>query len=159
MAVQVISFRCVLKNQLGRLISSTVNLNVLNDASQGGDFLKGLVAGLIGVHKGEIRRIALRAEEAYGFYDPRKVIQHSRASLDESAELKTGDSVMVADRSGRRGKFQITELYDDFVVLDGNHPLAGQDLVFEIEVLDARDATHEELAEAESPDSAPSTWH
>jgi len=54
--------------------------------------------------------------------------------------------------------FRVTKIQGDQVTLDGNHPLAGQDLIFDIEATEARDATSEELAESEE-DSVHSYLH
>ncbi len=147
MSAQVISFNCVLKNKAGQLISSTYNREVLTAVEiDQTTILSGLAKGLQNLVKGEKRSINLVAEEAYGLYDPKKVILFPLKKL--TTAIKKGQSVSITGKSGALRTYQVVELHDDFVSLDGNHPLAGQDLVFEIETLEARAATREEIADS-----------
>ncbi len=151
MKAQIISFRCVLKNKLGHLISSTVNQDVLSvpTSHDDGKVLQGLSEGLVDLKEGEKRRISVSAERAYGFYDPDKVTVCSRDSLHKK-NLHLGDAV-TGVHEGKPMVFRVIELAGDEVTLDANHPLAGQDLIFEIEALDVREATREEVSSAAQP--------
>lgn len=153
MSVQVISFNCLLKNKAGKLISSTFNSEVLNLAENQSDVLSGLVMGLQNIKTGEHRKISLTAEQAYGLYDPRKVIFYPRKKLP--ANLRNGETISIVGKSGTSRSYKVLQFHDDMVSLDGNHPLAGQDLIFEIEVLSAREATREEIEESSVTVSAP----
>lgn len=143
MSIQVISFKCVLKNKAGQVISFTYNRDVLNAAGGNGVGLKGLAEGLSDLSAGEHRTIALPAEEAYGLYDPARVILFPKKKL--SGEAKVGAMVSVRGKSGKTRIYKVLQIMDGLVKLDGNHPLAGQDLIFEIEALSARDALPEEI--------------
>ena len=144
MTAQIISFNCILKNKAGQLISSSFNREVLNsiDSAQNG-MLSGLVKGLQNLVKGEKRSIFLTAEEAYGLYDPKKVILFPRKKLPRF--LRQGEQVTIEHKNGLQRSYRVVELFADFANLDGNHPLAGQDLLFEIEALEARAATTQEI--------------
>lgn len=149
MGIQVISFRCTLKNRLGRVLSSTVSQDVITQAPDGREsLLRGLADGLRDLHKGERRNIFLRADEAYGFYDPGKVIVRGRDEIPDFETLRLGDMVLIESRSGERVAHRVADFDGDQVHLDGNHPFAGQDLIFEIEAIDAREATPEEIRDA-----------
>jgi FKBP-type peptidyl-prolyl cis-trans isomerase SlyD len=143
MNAQVISFNCLLKNSAGQFISETYNREVLTSIEDENAMLLGLARGLQNLKKGERRLINLSAKDAYGFYDPTKVILYPKKKLPDN--LRTGDPVTIVGKSGTHRSYKIIQFHDDMVSLDGNHPLAGQDLIFEIETLDARDATKEEL--------------
>ncbi len=143
MKIQVISFNCLLKNKAGRFISSTFNREVLNAVEVKNSMLSGLAKGLQDLKKGEKRVIALTAEEAYGLYDPTKVILYPKKKLPQPSRL--GETISIVGKSGATRVYTLTQIHDDMVSLDGNHPLAGQDLVFEIETLDARQATQTEI--------------
>lgn len=144
--IQVISFNCVLKNKAGQYISSTFNRDVLNSPENTDVVLHGLSKGLQNLKKGDKRSISLSATEAYGLYDPQKVIFFPKAKLPQSVRL--GETVSIVGKSGTVRIYKILQFHDDMVTLDGNHPLAGQDLVFEIEALSARPATREEIDES-----------
>lgn len=149
---QIISFNCVLKNKAGLVLSSTYNRDVLTAVTDDKAALLGLSKGLAGLSKGETRTIELAAEEAYGFYDPAKIILFPRKKLLNSIRL--GDSVSIAGKSGKIRTYKVLAIRDDMVSLDENHPLAGQDLVFEIEALEARPATLAEIDAAANNMSA-----
>ncbi len=146
MNIQVISFNCVLKNKAGKIISSTFNREVITALQGQTAILDGLARGLQNLKKGEKRLIALSAQEAYGFYDPAKVILFPRRHLDR--EVRVGQMISIVGKSGQVRAYKIIQCHQDMVTLDGNHPLAGQDLIFEIDTVDARDATPAEIAES-----------
>ncbi|HMN67588.1 MAG TPA: FKBP-type peptidyl-prolyl cis-trans isomerase [Bdellovibrionales bacterium] len=143
MKPQIVSFHCVLKTKLGKLISSTLNHEVLTCLPDEVGMLPGLAEGMRDIKSGEKRRISLNAAQAYGYYDPKKVITCPREGLDKE-DLRLGESLMC-EIDGKSDMYRVTELRGTYVTLDGNHPLAGQDLVFEIEALDVRDASPEDL--------------
>lgn len=147
MTAQIISFNCTLKNKAGKFISSTYNRDVLTlGESLKGGVLSGLNKNLQNLKKGEVRSITVPAEEAYGFYDPNKVILFPRRKLPKT--VRKGESLTIVSKTGIERLYRVLELHNDFASLDGNHPLAGQDLIFEIEALDAREATPQEVEEA-----------
>lgn len=145
MKPQIVSFHCILKNKLGRVLSSTFNNEVSTQG--GGTVLKGLVDGLQNLKKGERRLINVSAENAYGFYDPSKVIECRRDEVPRGSALRGGDQVSMRSDDGTRLDLRVVSMNAEWVTLDGNHPLAGQDLIFEIEATEARDATAEDLVE------------
>lgn len=149
MCPQIISFNCTLKNAAGRLISQTYNREVLNVMmpNQSG-ILSGLNKNLQNLRRGERRRFTVPAEEAYGLYDPNKVILFPRKKLPKS--VTAGELINIVGLSGVRRSYRVIEFYKDFARLDGNHPLAGQDLIFEIEALEARNATPEDIELSEN---------
>lgn len=151
MNIQVISFRCNLRDRFGCLISSSVNRDVLTSLPDVEVPLRGLAKGLQGLTKGETRKISLTAEEAYGFYDPKKVILFPRKKIPGAGDLRTGQTLVLVLRSGQSRSYRVLQVLAETVQLDGNHPLAGQDLSFEIEAFEVRDATDEEIQEAQNP--------
>ena len=147
MGVQVISFNFKLTNRAGTLISTTFNREVLNaiDLKQE-THLNFLAKGMQNLTQGEHRSIALKAEEAYGLYDPKKVILFPRKKLPPN--LSVNESVTIISKSGQHRNYKVTEVHKHMISLDGNHPLAGQDLIFEIEAISVRDATRAEIDES-----------
>ncbi len=150
MQAQIVSFSCLLKNITGQLISSSFNRNVLTSHSGEGAPLKSLAYALHGLKKGERRSIYLKAKDAYGFYDPSKVILFPLCRLPNSENICCGQIVSILSKKGKLRTFRVLQVQGDMVSLDGNHPLAGQDLIFEIEATEARDATLEEIAETQN---------
>lgn len=144
MSAQVISFNCIVRNKAGQLISSTYNREVLtiSDVKHSG-VLSGLNKNLQNLKKGEKRIISVLAEEAYGLYDPKKIILFPRKKLPST--IRKGELINIVSKSGVLRGYHVLELRPDLASLDGNHLLAGQDLIFEIETLEARDATPKEI--------------
>lgn len=153
MSAQIITFSCVLKDKYGTLISTSVNRNVLTSLAGEVGILNGLAAGLQQLSAGEKRTIALSAEEAYGFYDPKKVILFPRKKVS-NANLKLGQMITLIGKSGEARSYKLDQVYGEMLSLDGNHPLAGQDLVFEVEMIEVRSASEDEVFEAQNLISA-----
>lgn len=151
MSAQVVSFNCTLKNKVGNVISTTFNRDVITSIDAPQTVLSGLVKGLQNLKKGEKRKITLSAEEAYGFYDPKKIVLFPRKKFGKEKLLTYGELISIVGKSGTVRTYRVLEIYGDMVALDGNHPLAGQDLIFEIETVDARDATPDEIVESSNP--------
>ncbi|MGZ3723165.1 MAG: FKBP-type peptidyl-prolyl cis-trans isomerase [Bdellovibrionales bacterium] len=146
MKPQIVSFNCILKNSFGKVLSSTFNNDVITQAGGEDSLLIGLAEGLQNLVKGEKRKIVLGAERAYGFYDPSKVMEFERDELPDGTHLRKGDEVTLAPKKGGKPmNLRVTSVRGDHITLDGNHPLAGQDLIFEIEATDARECTPEEI--------------
>jgi len=149
MSVQVISFNCHLRTKAGKTISHSTNKDVLTATEDTPLFLKGLSKHLVGLTKGEKRVINLPAEDAYGFYDPQKVILYPRKKLPR--DIRVGSLIQLVGKSGKVRIYTALQILGELVSLDGNHPLAGQDLIFEIETLEVRDASDKELEELPNP--------
>ncbi|MEW6056680.1 MAG: FKBP-type peptidyl-prolyl cis-trans isomerase [Bdellovibrionota bacterium] len=151
MKAQIVSFRCILKNKLGQVLSSSVNNDVINQLEEGTENLKGLVAGLQDVKKGEKRQIFVPADQAYGLYDPGLVVEVPRNQLARGSHLELGNEIVTRSTAdGRVRTFRVVDAVEDCVVLDGNHPLAGQDLTFEVEITAAREVSAEDLFESQA---------
>lgn len=145
MKPQVISFHCVLKNNVGKVISSTFNRDVFTHVRK--DHLPGLSEGLQNLKSGEKRRIFLSASQAYGFYNLGLVMEISRKKIPRGSGLKVGDKVSIPTKYKKVRNFRVIQANGRMLTLDGNHPLAGQDLIFEVEGVQLRDATPEEVEE------------
>lgn len=146
MQAQIISFHCILTDKVGKVISSTFNKDVITQGQSG--FLKGLSDGLRNLQAGEKRRISLSAPDAYGFYDPDLVMEISRRRFPNGSKLTIGDQVFVPVKGGKLRAYRVVQSSKRMLNLDGNHPLAGNDLTFEVEGVQSRDATSEELLES-----------
>jgi FKBP-type peptidyl-prolyl cis-trans isomerase SlyD len=92
--------------------------------------------------------IQIEPEDAFGDYDPSLIKVEPRNRLPEPLELGMQFEGMPEDAEGSEEPmiFTVTDIADDKVVLDGNHPLAGMALRFELSVVDVRPATAEEVA-------------
>ncbi|MCC2614692.1 peptidylprolyl isomerase [Aestuariibacter halophilus] len=112
---------------------------------QGSRYLiKGLEDALNGKQTGDKFELDVEPEDAYGLrYD--ELVQMVPKSMFEGMEVEVGMTFRATTDEGEQSVMVIDET-DDEVVIDGNHPLAGVALHFEVEILDVRDATEEEIA-------------
>ncbi len=146
MKAQVISFRCTLRNKLGKLISSSYSQQILGDPeAESGDALRGLIDGLKGLKAGQKKTICIPAAEAYGYYDRRLVFEVPKKRIPGSETLQIGDQVPGELEDGSPLVFRVVDTGERSVTLDANHPLAGEDLVFDVEATDVREATEADL--------------
>ncbi|MBC7385775.1 MAG: FKBP-type peptidyl-prolyl cis-trans isomerase [Cryobacterium sp.] len=146
MKTQVVSFHCVLKNKLGKVLGSTFNHEVIACSEGEGAMLQGLVDGMQGLRKGEKRSIFVPAEKAYGFYDPRLSFELARRDLPEG-KIEVGNEVVYPGPDGEERHYRVTKVGDRTVTLEGNHALAGEDLIFDIEATEAREATPSDVGD------------
>jgi FKBP-type peptidyl-prolyl cis-trans isomerase SlyD len=114
------------------------------------DIFPRIEEALAGKDVGAHVTLQLEPEDAFGEYDPELVMLTPVEDLGE--EVTVGLRVEAAGPDGEdRCVFTITDIADDMAVLDGNHPLAGMALRFDIRVVDVRLATEQELEEADAP--------
>ncbi len=151
MKTQVVSFHCVLKNKLGKVLGSTFNHDVIAGSEGEGSMLQGLVDGMQGLRKGEKRSIHVPAEKAYGFYDQRLLVEVFRKDIPESFQMTENEEILYPDFEGKPRLFRVIKVTKLSVLLDANHALAGQDLIFDIETTEARDATPADTEEELPP--------
>lgn len=108
------------------------------------NIVPGLEKELEGHEVGDALEVTVGPEQGYGEHDPERVVEVNREQLGFEAEVGAVVSAKLPD--GREQHLLIAEIEDDTVTLDGNHPLAGQTLRFEVSIASIREATEEEIA-------------
>lgn len=112
-----------------------------------GNIIPGLERELSGMSVGEAKRVKVLAKDAYGEMDPDAYEEVPLDFFPEDLDLEEGMSLSLFDQStGEHIDAYLAELSDEGAVLDLNHPLAGEDLDFEVTVVGIRPATSDELA-------------
>jgi FKBP-type peptidyl-prolyl cis-trans isomerase SlyD len=112
-----------------------------------GALLPAIEERLDGLQPGEVRRIELPAQRAFGRRDPKAIVEVERGEFPP--DVAAGDRFDAEGADGKPVVLQVLDVTDDAVIVDGNHPLAGQRVCFEIAVREVRPASAEELAAAE----------
>ena len=97
--------------------------------------MPGLEEGILGMEPGESKRISVPASKAYGPHLPEKVIEVNRDQVP-FGEPEIGMRLKGAQGEGERLDLRIVAIDGDKVTLDGNHPMAGKDITFELELLE-----------------------
>lgn len=144
---RVIAFHYTLTNKAGEVIDSSRDQKEPFAYMEGvGQIIPGLEKAMALLNAGDTRKINVEAKDAYGLHDPQLIVEVPRAKLPNSQELTIGDQFQASGPQGEMLLFRVLEINGDNVKLDGNHPLAGEDLTFDVEVMKIRPATKEELA-------------
>ena len=99
-----------------------------------------------GLTKGDTADFELPAVDAYGDIDEAAVAQLPADMFKESGIPPVGEIIPLQDNQGNQFRAKVVEVSPEVVVVDLNHPMAGQNLHFDIEVLEVREATEDELA-------------
>lgn len=111
----------------------------------------GLERGVNGLAKGERREVVVDPQEAFGETDDKAILELDRADLPELGRaLEVGDELVAEDDDDDQIVMRVIEVKKDSIVVDTNHPLAGQTVRFAVEVHDVRPATEDEIADAEA---------
>jgi len=128
----------------GTVAESTFGAEPLTFTMGDGSLLRGLEIALYGLTPGARQRLELSAGQTYGAHDPALVRRMARADFPAELALAPGVIVGFETASGEEVAGTVLELDADTVVCDMNHPLAGHDLLFEVEILDVVTAGREE---------------
>ncbi len=100
-----------------------------------GQVIPGFEKGIIGMEPGETRTIQIAAADAYGDYDENHIVEVQRSMFPPDIEPEVGQQLQVQQQDGQAIPVVVREVKDDTVRLDANHPLAGEALTFEVELV------------------------
>ena len=101
-----------------------------------GMVIPGFDAGVTGMEKGEKKTIKIPSDEAYGPMLNEMVMEFPKERFPEDMKPEVGMSLNMSNQEGQSFPVVIKEVKDDVVVLDANHPLAGKDLTFDLELVE-----------------------
>lgn len=142
---KVVSFHYTLTNSAGEVLESSRERNPMDYLHGNNSIIKGLENALEGRAAGDTFRVTVEPAEAYGEKKPANMQRVSAKHFSHPQKLRPGQVVNLQTRQGpvqvtiaKVGRFNID--------VDANHPLAGQALTFDVEVVSVRDATDEERA-------------
>ena len=147
----VVSFHYTLTDQGGEVLDSSDGRRPLSYLQGHGQIIPRLERQLEGLAAGAMVTLHVPAPEAYGPRDEKLLFDVPRAQFSPDVDLTLGNTVM-ADGEGHPAVLTIREVRDDVVVLDANHPLAGKDLNFAVELVEVRAATAQELSHGHAHD-------
>jgi FKBP-type peptidyl-prolyl cis-trans isomerase SlyD len=141
MSHKVIAFHYKLTDVKGATLDQSEANEPLAFMTGVGQIIPGLETVLMTMTKGDKRRVEVEAKDAYGERDIARILNVKRNQLPEG-DINVGDMF-----HGPNGDVvTVTAISIDSVTLDANHPLAGQKLIFDVEIDTVRDATKEEVA-------------
>lgn len=141
---KVVGIHYKLTDDEGTVLDSSENAQPLMFIFGIGMLIPGLEKALEGKAKGDKLSVSIKPADAYGERDPGLTQTVPKAQFDEPEKLQIGMQFQVDTDHGAL-VVTITEVNDDSVQIDGNHPLAGVNLNFDVSVEEVREATQEEL--------------
>ena len=101
-----------------------------------GSVIKGFDDGVTGMAVGEKKTINIPFDEAYGPRNAEMIIEMPKDRFPKDLELVTGMPLMMSDQEGHEFQVSVAEIKEHTIMLDANHPLAGKDLVFDLELIE-----------------------
>lgn len=141
----VVSIDYILRSDSGEIIDSSAEGEPLVYLHGHEQIVPGLEAVLAGKQKGDALKVTVPPEHGYGDHDPDGVVRVPTSAMP-MPEPEIGMELLIRSENGQEAPVRIVGVDAEHVTIDGNHPLAGKDLHFEVKVLDVRAATAEELA-------------
>lgn len=137
----VVTFHYTLKGDTDEVIDSSAGGEPLAYLHGHGNIVPGLERELTGKSVGDRLQVRVPAAQGYGEYDRALVQKVPRRALKGIDNLRVGLRLQAGHQA-----VTVKHIAGDMITLDGNHPLAGQDLNFDVEITAVRPATEEELA-------------
>jgi len=119
----------------GQLFDSSEGREPLSFTLGSGQVIKGFDDGVTGMAIGDKKTINIPNAEAYGPVNDEMIIQFERAQIPAEIPLEIGGTLNMHQDGGQVIPVVVREVTETYVVLDANHPLAGQDLIFELELV------------------------
>ena len=141
----VVSMDYTLRLDDEEIIDSSAGREPLEFLQGHGQIIPGLEQALYGMVVGEEKKVVIAPRDGYGERDSNAVQEIPRDSFPADVELEPGMALELRDSSGQPLVAFIADVRPDSVLLDLNHPLAGETLHFNVSIADLRAATSEEL--------------
>lgn len=120
----------------GEQFDSSTGREPLEFTVGAGMMIKGFDAALPGMSVGDKKTVNIPAADAYGEKDPTAVIPFPKENVPADMKLEPGMQLTLTNQEGQPFPVVVTEIQDDVIVLDANHFLAGEELVFDIELVE-----------------------
>ncbi len=142
----VVSIHYTLTDDDDAVLDSSEGAEPLNYLHGAGNIIPGLEKALVGKTAGATLKVSVAPEEGYGDVQPDLLQQVPLAAFQGVETVEPGMAFEAHDAQGNVRSVVVKSVDDETVVVDANHPLAGVQLNFDVEVVAIRDATDEEIA-------------
>ena len=120
----------------GKVVDSTDGKEPFHYIHGQRQIIPGLERQLVGLHVGESKDVTVKPEEGYGAVDPAAVVEIKKEQLPKDVTPSVGMVLQGVNPDGQHFRARISEVKDQSVLLDLNHPLAGKTLVFKVKITD-----------------------
>ena len=143
---KVVTMNYEVADDQGQLIDRSEEGDPLAYIHGNGQLIPGLETALEGRSKGDKVAVHVTPEQGYGERDEEGVQTVARNQFDDSVEIEVGMQFEAQDDDEGHQIVTVVAVDGENITLDTNHPLAGKNLRFKVEILDVRDASAEELS-------------
>jgi FKBP-type peptidyl-prolyl cis-trans isomerase 2 len=120
----------------GTEFATSINDDPLQFTIGEGQVIPGLEQAVMGMSPGEAKTAQILADQAYGLYQESKVVEVNRNRFPPHLDLQIGTVLRMRKAGGEKIRRIVTTLSDTRVMLDANHPLAGEDLTFDLQLIE-----------------------
>ncbi|MCG8342600.1 MAG: peptidylprolyl isomerase [Chlorobiales bacterium] len=120
----------------GSIFDTSAEREPLEFTVGAGTVIPGFEQAVIGLQPGESRETTIDATNAYGQRSSDLVTEVKREQLPQDLEVSVGQQLQVSMANGQTAVVMVTDITDTSIIIDANHPLAGQDLTFSIELVE-----------------------
>ena len=120
----------------GEQFDSSVGREPLQFTVGAGQMIPGFDAAVNGMELNEKKTVTIPADQAYGEKNDQMMQKVGRDQLPPDMKPEIGQSLVATGPEGQQTQVTVVEVTDEHIVIDANHPLAGQDLIFEIELVE-----------------------
>jgi len=142
----VVTFHYTLTNDRGEVLDSSSGGSPLAYLHGMGNIIPGLEKELTGKQEGDKLQVRVDPAEGYGERNDALIQQVPRRAFQGVDDIQPGMSFTAQGGNGAPMRVVVTQVTGDMVTVDGNHPLAGESLNFDVEIAGVREASEEELS-------------
>ncbi|MGA1871104.1 MAG: FKBP-type peptidyl-prolyl cis-trans isomerase [bacterium] len=119
----------------GTVFDSSVDREPLEFKIGDNQVIKGIEKAIVGMNQDESKTVTISSDEAYGPYRQDMILQIPKDKFPQDIHPELGKQLQIQDRDGHVVEVTITQVSEKNITLDGNHPLAGKNLVFDIQLV------------------------
>jgi FKBP-type peptidyl-prolyl cis-trans isomerase 2 len=120
----------------GTIFDSSLSREPLEFEAGSGMVIPGFDAGVMNMSVGDKKTLNIPCQEAYGATNPEMVMEFGNENLPADMKPEIGMQLTMGNQEGQQFQVVVTEIKEASIVIDANHPLAGKDLIFEIELME-----------------------
>jgi peptidylprolyl isomerase len=124
------------KLRSGETFDSSQGRDPLEFTVGNGDVIKGFDQGVMGMQPGDKKTVEINVNDAYGEKQQEMLIEFPKSQFPPEMQPEEGMQLMMNNGAGQQFPVTIAEVREETVLLDANHPLAGQDLIFDLELIE-----------------------
>lgn len=142
----VVTIHYTLTDNSGAVIDSSEGADPLAYLHGTGNLIPGLEQALVGKTAGASLQTTISPEDGYGEIQPELIETVPKEAFEGVDSIEPGMAFEAQGSDGQARRIVVKDVSDDGIIIDGNHPLAGVELNFDVQVVDIREASEEEIA-------------